>query len=377
MKLTVQAPGKLMISGEWSVLENGNSSIVAAFDRYVYCDYEDSEEMLLNCPDIKLTNIHGIFQDGTFTFKEVLNEEDKAKAEISRRAIETVLRYLTEDGKDIKGFSISTDSIEHTITIADGTQQKTGLGTSAAITAALIGTLLKVHGYDLAKPDTTMLIFKLAAISHYLAQGSSGSGFDIAACAFGGVQRYQRFDAAWLSGQIAEKKPLKDVAAADWPGLSIEKVTLPPDMQLFAGWAGKPASTVDLIQKIQKFKDRDPGSYGDMMSMLKQTTETLLEAIKTANQAHILNCIEANRLCLKQLGDLSSVSIETPELAKLADIAKQHQGAGKLSGAGGGDCGIAACFDQFVKEDIEWAWEEAGLYPLDVFVSERGVSVWY
>jgi len=377
MKLTVQAPGKLLISGEWSVLDLGYPALVAAFDRYVYCDYEDSEEILLNCPDIKLLNLHGGYSNHIFSFGESLSEEDKAKAEIPRRAIEVALNYLSEDGKDTKGFSISTDSIEHTITIADGSQQKTGLGTSAAVTVALIGTLLKVNGYDLARRETIMLVFKLAAIAHYLAQGMIGSGFDIAACAFGGVHLYQRFDAAWLSGEIKQNKPLKATVTADWPGLVIDKVTLPPDMQLFAGWAGKSASTVDLVQQMQEFRTRDSASYTDLMAMLKQTTLTLLDALKSANQAHILNCIEASRLCLKKLGDLSGIVLETPELQKLADIAKQHNGAGKLSGAGGGDCGIAVCFDQFVKEDIEWAWEEAGLYPLDVFVSERGVSVWY
>ncbi|HNT29900.1 MAG TPA: phosphomevalonate kinase [bacterium] len=377
MKLTIQAPGKLILSGEWAVLEPGHPALVAAFDRYVYCDYEDSEQTIINLPDLQMNNLSGTYTDKHFSFTPALPEEQAQKAEIARQAIEAALRYLEEDGKAYKPFTISTDTIEHAITLTDGSQAKVGLGSSAGVTVTIIGTLLKVNGYDLARRATLDVIFKLAAVAHYQAQGNVGSGTDLAACTYGGVNSYTRFDPHWLIEQVDQQKPLKELCAETWPGLAVEKVTLPKEMLLFAAYSGKPASTPDMIKTMEAYKQANTSAYNELMGMISQTTTTLLAAIKDEHQTHVLNLLEANRLVLGKLGALASVPIETPELAKMAEIAKQHNGGAKLSGAGGGDCCIGIAFDQFQKEDIEWAWEEAGFYPLDVFISERGVSVWY
>lgn len=58
--------------------------------------------------------------------------------------------------------------------------KKTGLGSSAALTVSLVAALL-VHYLNLSLYDPADLdiIERMAHASHYLAQGSLGSGFDI------------------------------------------------------------------------------------------------------------------------------------------------------------------------------------------------------
>ncbi len=74
------------------------------------------------------------------------------------------------------------------------------------------------------------------------------------------------------------------------------------------------------------------------------------------------------------MGDASKNNLETEELSKLADVAEEHGVSGKFSGAGGGDCGIAVCFDGITAEKIKQHWKETGLYPIDIKISRTGLK---
>jgi len=58
----------------------------------------------------------------------------------------------------------------------------------------------------------------------------------------------------------------------------------------------------------------------------------------------------------------------------LSEIANKAGAAGKLSGAGGGDCGIAVCFSANVADKIRKQWQEAGLYLLDANIDYDGIK---
>ena len=50
--------------------------------------------------------------------------------------------------------------------------------------------------------------------------------------------------------------------------------------------------------------------------------------------------LRTNRQLLQKLGDFSHVTIETPLLQRMIQLAESAGAAAKTSGAGGGDCGI-------------------------------------
>ena len=82
---------------------------------------------------------------------------------------------------------------------------KTGLGSSAALTSSLVGALLQYFGViqlNSADSDTLRrgrdLVHNISQVSHSLAQGKIGSGFDVAAAVYG-TQVYQRFDESILN----------------------------------------------------------------------------------------------------------------------------------------------------------------------------------
>src|SRR5690625_7866978 len=69
--------------------------------------------------------------------------------------------------------------------------------------------------------------------------------------------------------------------------------------------------------------------------------------------------IRENRLALATLGQAADVPIETEKLFLLSQEAEHCGGAGQLSGAGGGDCGLAFVPADTDVEQLYRAWERS------------------
>lgn len=85
---------------------------------------------------------------------------------------------------------------------------KTGLGSSAAMTAAVVAALLHYLGVvrlssskDLGEREDSKdldMVHKIAQTAHCIAQGKVGSGFDVSSAVYGS-QRYVRFSPEVIS----------------------------------------------------------------------------------------------------------------------------------------------------------------------------------
>ncbi|KAG2680397.1 hypothetical protein I3760_11G097600 [Carya illinoinensis] len=130
---------------------------------------------------------------------------------------------------------------------------KTGLGSSAAMTTAVVAALLHYLGVvnlnstkdqDKEKKGTGDLdvIHMIAQTAHCLAQGKVGSGFDVSSAVYGS-QRYVRFspDVIASAQDAAKASPLQEVIAdilkGKWDHEST-KFSLPPLMTLVLGEPG-------------------------------------------------------------------------------------------------------------------------------------------
>ena len=153
----------------------------------------------------------------------------------------------------------------------------------------------------------------------------------------------------------------------------IEELGVPNDFRLLVGWTGDSASTSAAIKQMNEFKAKNKDEYYDLFNNIGRIAKKAIENFKTGDKESFLSCLTENEQALSDLGQASGVNIETPELKKLADIAADYGAAGKLSGAGGGDCGIAICFDEVVANNVTAAWEDEGLIPLDVTIDRQGV----
>jgi len=86
----------------------------------------------------------------------------------------------------------------------------------------------------------------------------------------------------------------------------------------------------------------------------------LVQALKKGHQDLILHLIRQNRVLLKKLSELCGHQLEVPLLTQMISEAELCGGAAKFSGAGGGDCCIAICFDTKTATQIKQAWKLMG-----------------
>ncbi|MFH1409935.1 MAG: phosphomevalonate kinase [Nanoarchaeota archaeon] len=361
--MITRAPGKLMLSGEWSVLELGNPSIVLAVDRFVSADIKTNDSIVLEAKNLSLKT-KAVF-DGKQL--KLIDLPEEGRLSELKHAVETALIYLCEK-KEIIPFHLSVSS-EQTFGNGDQGEVKLGFGSSAALTVASIAGILQLHGLATESDEDRLRLYKLACISHYHAQGKIGSAFDIAASCYGGAIQYKRFDGSWLSGQLG--RPLNELVAMDWPHLLIQPLPLPESFRLVVGFSGISASTKELVLKMRDYKAKHLADYDYLIGRISKTSEQIVQAIVKKDEEEIIAGLKDNRLLLKLLGERSGLDLESAELNTVINLMDGF-GAAKFSGAGVGDCAIGVCFSAEAEEHMKRALHEEG-HLVDVSLSDKGV----
>ena len=365
------APGKLFLLGEWAILEMGNTGVVTAVNKRVHSEVKQSDGISITLSDFGVHDLKCVFDGQKLKFltdesEQTTNSRQSLsdKLKFIKEAIEASLRFLNEKGISSNGFAVRTWNEELQI---DG--KKIGFGSSAAATVAVIASVLAYHEYEFTKEE----VYKLATIAHYFAQGKVGSAFDVAASTYGGIFVYKRFDPKWLQEKVDDGIGLPDIVDYKWPGLYVEELGDFSDFCMAVGWSGESASTTDAIKKMQSFKKSHSLEYNRVMNEISQTAENFVSAWKKGDSETAWKCVRQNKQLLRELTEKSGVNIETPQLKLLAELAEEYGGAGKLSGAGGGDCGIAISFNEYVLQGIKEKWEENGIKVVDAQIDMEGV----
>lgn len=354
--LTVQAPGKLFIAGEYAVVETGMPAILVALNRFVTVTIEAS-------------NDYGSIISKQYQGKLIWQREGNKMVFDNRdnpfqyilTAIQLTEEYAYQQNAQLKLFHLRVNS---QLDSADG--KKYGLGSSAAVTVATVKAVCKFYHLNVNKE----IIFKLAAIAHLSVQ-KNGSLGDIAASVYGGWIAYHTFDKNWLKTQES-KISLSELVQMPWPSLSVQQLTPPDDLQLIIGWTGSPASTSHLIDRIEQFKQQQIQAYQSFLKASQVCLNQMIAGFIQHNLTIIQKEIKVNRHLLQKLAQLSGVSIETPLLQKMCQSATIINAAAKSSGAGGGDCGIVIANK---NQDIQpmlaiWKKDHIEQLPLHVYQVE-------
>ena len=357
MKIKVKTPGKLMIAGEFAVLEPNYKLIVAAVDRFVYVTIEDSTYNNLTLENFNLRNLAWSYKAGKLKMTKASNA-----TRFVDQAIKITYDYLTENNYKLTPIKINVKS-----ELADSTGIKYGLGSSAAVVTSVVEAILVKF---MPEDTTQMLVFKLASLAHVITQGN-GSGADIAASSFTGMIEYTSFQAEWLLKKYQTSSTVTDLITSEWEYLTINKISMPENIQFAVGWTGLPASTKSLVNQLRKLKETNIIDYKKFLATSKEAVDLLLEGIKNNQQESIFTGIEMNRRALYEVGKRANVKIETKKLYKLSLAAKEALGAGKLSGAGGGDCGIAFIPAESNIENLKKAWKKLDIVPLNLNVYSK------
>lgn len=371
----VSAPGKLFIAGEYSILERG-TGLVAAIDKRVHCRLTKTKEpaFYISVKDFGIEKTRAVVEKGKLVFAPGTPPEQLEKLKFLKEAGELFLQYSGRRGLS-HGLEIETWGEMSQASLGSGKTEKLGFGSSSAATVAIIGALQAFNGKDLNSREERMRVFKLASIVHYFTQGKIGSSYDVAASVYGGVFEYSAPDQKHVSEQIARGAKIADLVGMNWPLLKVNPLRIPKELEFSVCWTGKSASTTELVRRVQEAKGKNPEQYDSVIAKIRQASEGVIFAWKKEDRELLLAKIEENEKALRELGDFAGVAIETAELSKMCQIARKHNAAAKLAGAGGGDSGICVCFNKDSRKAIEAEWKTEGLWPVDVSISLEGVRV--
>ena len=341
--MQVSAPGKLILTGEYAVLD-GAPGLVMAINRRARVTLEPSSDGRWHLVSLQEQRSTGSFVLG----EHGLPQWDRPASKNAFQLVDTLLRAAVELSlQDLPPFLATLDTREFFDAGAGG--QKLGLGSSAALTVALSSAF---RDWANAAPlgQDEQLHSLLAMHSEF--QGGRGSGIDLAASLCGGVLEYQRTPA----GPRAT------------PG------SLPSDLGFRAIWTGRQASTRDLLQQLEACAATDPGGWNTIREDLDSLARQARDAFSSGHPAKLIAAIRAYGEGLRRLQAFSGIPIFSPEHERLAELASGLGVTYKPSGAGAGDLGLAFCLDnkdlaQFCREATR-----AGFGCPDLCVETRGLA---
>lgn len=349
--IVAKAPGKLFIAGEYAVVEPGNTAILVAVDKFITVTLKKA---------IGKGSI-SIYDDEPISWirdsEKIILEKADSRLQLMLSAINIVERYLKEQGRSLSYYHLKVNS-----ELENQNGIKYGLGSSAAVTVATISVLCNYFDIKITKEE----LFKLSALASLLVNNRSSCG-DIAACVYGGWIAYTTFDREWVLNRL-KNSTVYELLKLQWPGLKVESLIPPREMNLLIGWTGAPSSTTDLVHSVSNRSINNRNTYNRFLNESKKCVNKMISAFRDKNIEEIQRQIRKNRELLLELGNEFCVEIETPKLTKLCDIALKYNGSAKPSGAGGGDCGIAIFKGNYDLDSLIKEWEKSGITYLSLKV---------
>ncbi len=330
-KVTVSAPGKLMLYGEHSVVYD-RPCIVTAVDQRMKATLErlDEDFFILNAPDVDIKN-----------YKKPMKDLGKGDIPKGAKFVElAVLNFISK--YPFKGGIKVTTKSEFS--------SKYGFGSSSASTVCTIFGLSQM----LSKSISSKQIFEISYKTVLDVQGK-GSGFDVAAAIYGGTIYY------WTGGKI-----IKPINAKG--------------MDLIVGYSGKKIDTVAMIDKVKKLSDKYPkvvdGIYDSITKIVENVNKILKPfGLAQGGQAQNDRKWEAlGELMNFNHGYLESLGVSDVKLSEMLYAAKNARAYGAKMSSGGGDSMIALA-PKDKKLAVEKAIKKSGGEIVKVKPNAEGVRV--
>ncbi|HEX7130090.1 MAG TPA: hypothetical protein VF217_08480 [Rhodanobacteraceae bacterium] len=339
MRIEASAPGKLVLVGEYAVLE-GAPALVLAVDRRagVVLEECDGDACRIDAPDIGVVGARWeLDADGCVRWDDL----DGSEAE-PLRLITTAMETLCA-GKAPAPFHARLDTRAFFL---DDTRQKLGLGSSAALTVALAAAVCAHQGRE--PPGAQQLI-----AMHRRFQDGRGSGVDVAASLRGGALAYRLHSSA------------PRIAPVAWP----------TSLHWCCVWSGRPAQTAEMRARMAVWRARAPASYGLLLRDLRLCAEAATMAIEAGNAPALLETVALYADGLFKLGDASGVDIFSLEHRAIRACAAACGVTYKPCGAGGGDIGIALSSDPLRLREFRLRVAREGFREIGLQLDACGMIV--
>jgi phosphomevalonate kinase len=361
------APGKLILTGEYAVLD-GAPALVIAVDRRVIARRNvgprGSSEFLLAIVD-EIIARKGKDQPAARAATEIVVDSSAFYVPAAPR---TSARARRSTG--------SSPAID--VSIGMPGAQKLGIGSSAAVTVAATALALAADCESVPVIDREEVL-AIASAAHAAAQGprgARGSGADIASAVFGGVIAYQRETPDRVAWPI-------DAADRDrantLTGGTADRLSWPAGVTLVPFFTGTSADTPTLVAAVQAARERDPVAVEAALKAIDQASRAACQACATrvpeiAANAFISALSLAANATERLAGATGVALVPTCVTAARAAMARLR-GTAKTTGAGGGDIGIAVIPSTEDVSEANRLLIEAGCQPLALAVDRTGVDL--
>ena len=307
--ICVSAPGKAVIAGEYAVLF-GAPALVTAINCRATVRIVASDDRFHH------VSVPGL-ADGRWRFQPAPG----GRIEWHDDVVESLFDLFEYAWRHCAGESAEPVAIEIDTRAFFDSQSgvKYGLGSSAAATAALTAALISMHGDNREA-------WPLAKRIHRDFQQGRGSGVDVAASVFGGLQAYR----------MADADPPHRLA---WPRTLHSRFL----------WSGTAADTRDKLKKLSAQGNIQPAALID-------SAEAVASSWDVGVAGGIIEALRRYVTVLSQFSDALDLGIFDAGHGALLALAKALDVVYKPCGAGGGDIGVVlAESDEAVVEFCEQA----------------------
>ena len=337
----------MILIGEYAVLE-GAPALVMAVNRYarVTLTPRPGRFFILHSPALEIFDLK--FTIGA-SGKIHYHKAPTAAVEKQLSFFTETLHFLLNRQSDVYPKTSQTIILDTADFFLKGTRYKLGLGSSAALTVALLKGFLASSNISFPPGEQ---FFRWAQEIHSGVQGNSGSGIDIAASVYGGVLSFQRTAESY----------------------QIEPLSLPPDLIILPVWSGKPASTTEMIKKVHQLKSQLPEKYWKIFRQLQRISQEAILAVKEKDSSAFLDSARDYFDTFKKLDRASGATIISEAHEEIAELASRQGAIYKPSGAGGGDLGLVMTRSRSIARRAVASILRSGYQILNLTVSKKGVS---
>lgn len=323
-KITVSAPGKLVLFGEHAVIYN-RPGIVTAVRQRMKATVEVINEPLfeLNAPDVYVLG-----------YKKPMNQLGHGDIPKGAKFVEmAVTNFLIRHPERlVKDLGVK-------ITTASEFSSQFGFGSSSASAVCVVKALSEITGANLDQKA----IFELAYKTVLDIQGK-GSGVDVAAAVYGGTLYF-------ITG-----------------GKTIEPLNI-DSIPLVVGYSGIKADTITLVNEVLEKAKKYPEIIENIYDSIGKLVEQAKLALLGKNWSALGELMNFNE------GYLSSLGVEGKKLADMIYTAREAGAYGaKLSGGGIGDCMITLA-PKNKMQSVKDAINSVGGQVIDIQANVEGVRI--
>lgn len=208
-----------------------------------------------------------------------------------------------------------------------------GMGSSAAISVALVRELNEFFKLNLSNERVCELAYKAEEIFH-----GTPSGIDNTLATFRGIILFEK-------------------------GKKIERLKVSEPINIVIARIKRKGNTKKLVASVKEFRERNLEEFGRMEEKERELVNRARKALENNDLIELGKLMNANQKLLEIIG------VSTRELEELCEIALQNGALGaKLTGAGGGGCMIALAENEESQEKLEKALEKKSLEVIKTMI---------